>query len=109
MYMQRVSCLILHSLVCVSCENVICTQVLLLDELADSVKQGRAYQSTHPLARNTEGLAKSSLLKECHITGVPAAWFTEEGGREASVARPHGRKSASSKELQEEQQCIKHR
>lgn len=78
-------------------------QVLLVDELAESVKHGRAYQSTHPMARNAEGLAKSSLLKECHITGVPASWFTEEAVSEASLTKQY-KKSASSMEMQNNQQ-----
>ena len=68
--------------------SLYCTiQVLLVDELAESVKQGRTYQSTHPVARSVEGLAKSSLLKECHITGVPPAWFTEETERAQGKGR----------------------
>jgi len=26
-----------------------------------------------------EDLMKSSLLKECHLTGIPQSWFFEEG------------------------------
>ena len=83
--------------------------MLLCDELADSVKHGRTYQSTHPMARNTEGLSKSSLLKECHITGVPASWFSEQTKKEAARLSGKGRKKSSSKQLLDDNQHSKHR
>ena len=80
--------------------------MLLHDELADSVKHGRTYQSTHPMARCSERLAKSSLLKECHITGVPASWFSEEIKKEM-VGK--SRKRASSRKPVEDNQHEKHK
>ena len=83
-------------------------QVLLVDEIAESVKHGRAYQSTHPMAKTAESLTKSSLLKECHITGVPGSWFTEEAVREIGLTKQR-KKSDSSMELEDCQKHSKHR
>ena len=38
-----------------------------------------ASQPTRPDHVTVKGLAKSSLLKECHLTGVPGTWYQDEG------------------------------
>jgi hypothetical protein len=59
------------------------------------------------MARSAERLGKSSLLKECHITGVPASWFSEEIKKEVVAGK--SRKRTTSKQLVMDNQHAKHK
>lgn len=54
------------------------SKVLLQDSIADAVRERHLPLSTHPDHAIVKLLLKSSLLKECHLTGVPGAWYSEK-------------------------------
>ena len=53
------------------------SQVLLPDFIVEAVHEGRGFLPSHPDHVSVTGLLKSSLLKECHLTGVPHSWYSE--------------------------------
>lgn len=54
-------------------------QVLLPDNVAMAVRERQALQPTHPDHVTVKQLLKSTLLQECHLTGIPGAWYADEG------------------------------
>lgn len=61
-------------------------QVLLSEGVVAAVKDSSSGARVHtqPVLEN---LARSTLLKECHLTAIPQSWFSEDGKADSNESQ----------------------